>query len=119
MSRPQRGWGGYRHTAGRRAAGELPDLDPGEAIAELFKPRERRNQKRVARYLERLAVALDDQFGLEGWETHEDAAQACREALGGVRAAELAKRLGDGAHNVLQAAIALGYENDAETGKEA
>ncbi len=109
------GRGGYRHIVGRRA-GELPDPDPGEAIAELFKPQERRQQKRIARYLERLAVALDDQYGLEGWETHEDAAEACREALGGERAAELAQRLGDGAHNVLRAAVALGYE-DAGTGE--
>lgn len=109
------GRGGYRHTIGRRA-GELLNPDPGEAIAELFKPQERRQQKRVARYLERLAVALDDQHGLGGWETHEDAAEACREVLGGERAAELAQRLGDGAHNVLMAAVALGYE-DTETGE--
>lgn len=109
------GRGGYRHTVGRRT-GELPDPDPGEAIAELFKSQECRQQKRVARYLERLAVALDDQYGLEGWETHEDPAEACREVLG-VQATELAQRLGDGAHNVLMAAIALGYK-DAETGQE-
>jgi ParB-like chromosome segregation protein Spo0J len=107
------GRGGYRHIVGRKA-GELPDPASGEAIAELFKPQERRQQKRIARYLERLAVALEDQYGLEGWETHEDAADACREVLGGERAAELARRLGDGAHNVLMAAVALGYE-DTET----
>ncbi|MDP9455395.1 MAG: ParB N-terminal domain-containing protein [Actinomycetota bacterium] len=110
------GRGGYRYTVGRRA-GELPDPDPGAAIAELFKPQERRQQKRVAHYLERLAVALDDQYGLKGWETHDDAAEACREVLGGERADELARRLGDGAHNVLMAAVALGYDEDAETGE--
>ncbi len=109
------GRGGYRHTIERRA-GELPDSDPSEAITELFKPQERRQQKRIARYLERLAIALDDQYRLGGWETHEDAAEACRKALGGERAAELAQRLGNGAHNVLMAAVALGYE-DAETGE--
>lgn len=108
------GRGGYRHTVGRRAGG-LPEPDPGEVITELFKPQESRQQKRVARYLERLAVALDDQYGLKGWETHEDAAEACRKVLGG-GAAELAQRLGDGAHNVLMAAVALGYE-DAGTGE--
>ncbi len=106
------GRGGYRHTVGRRA-GELPDPGPGEALAKLFQPQERRQQKRLARYLERLAVALDDQYGLKGWETHEDAAEACREALGGERAADLARRLGDGAHNVLMAAVSLGYDEDA------
>ncbi len=109
------GRGGYRHTVGRRA-GDLPDPDPGVAIAELFKPQEHRQQKRVVRYLERLALALDDQYGLGGWETHEDAAEACRGVLG-ERAAELARRLGDGAHNVLMAAVALGYDEDAETGE--
>ncbi len=110
------GRGGYRHTVGRRT-GELPEPDPGEAISDLFKPQERRQQKRLVRYLERLAVALDDQYRLGGWETHEDAARACQEVLGGEGAAELAQHLGDGAHNVLMAAVALGYDEDAETGE--
>ncbi len=109
------GRGGYHHTAGRRV-GELPDPASGKAITDLFKPQERRQQKRIARYLERLATALDDQYGLKGWEAHEDAAEACREALGKEGAADLAQRLGDGAHNVLMAAVALGYE-DAGTGE--
>lgn len=107
------GHGGYVYRT-RREAGELSDTDPMEAIGDFFSSRERKRQRRIARYLERLAVALEDQHKLKGWETHEDAAKACRDALGEEAAAELAQELGVGAHNVLQVAIALGYENKEE-----
>ena len=103
------GQGGYVYSP-RREDGELPDADPVEAFTDLFTSRERRQHRRLARYLERLAVALDDQHKIKGWKTHEEAAKACRDTLGEERAAELAQELGTGAHNVLQAAIALGYD---------
>lgn len=105
------GQGGYVYRP-RREDGELPEPDPVEAIGDFFTSRGRRQQRRIARYLERLAVALEVQHKLNGWQTHEDAAKACREALGEERAAELAQELGGGAHNVLQAAIALGYDEE-------
>ena len=106
------GQGGYVHRP-RREEGELPEADPAEAIGDFFTSRERRQQRRVARYLERLSVALGDQHKLKGWDTNEDAAKACKAALDVDRVAELAEELGVGAHNVLQVAMALGYE-DAE-----
>ena len=106
------GQGGYLYKP-RRETGELPDADPAEAIGDFFISRERRQQRRVARYLERLSVALGDQHKLKGWDTNEDAAKACTAALDEDRVAELAQELGVGAHNVLEVAIALGYE-DAE-----
>jgi hypothetical protein len=107
------GHGGYVYRP-QRKAGELPETDPVEAIGDFLVKRERRQQRRIARYLEQLAVALEDQYKLNGWETHEDAASACRAALDEERVTELAQELGSGAHNVLQVAIALGYENTKE-----
>ena len=107
------GHGGYIYKA-QRKAGELPETDPVETIGDFFVKRERRQQRRIARYLEQLSVALEDQNKLKGWETHEDAAKACRAALDEERVAELAQELGVGTHNVLQVAIALGYEGDED-----
>ncbi len=107
------GQGGYVYTS-RRESGELPDADPMETIGDFFASRERRQQRRIARYLGRLSVALGDQHRLKGWETHEDAAEACRATLDDEQLAELAQQLGTGAHNVLQVAIALGYEDEEE-----
>jgi ParB-like chromosome segregation protein Spo0J len=103
------GQGGYVYRP-RREDGELPDADPVEALGDFFTSRERRQQRRIARYLERLSVALGDQHKLKGWETNEEAAKACRATLDDEQVAELAQELGSSAHNVLQVAIALGYE---------
>ncbi len=81
-----------------------------EAVGDFLVKRERRQQRRIARYLERLAVALEDQRRLKGWETNEEAAEACRETLGEEQAGELARELGSGARNVLRVAVALGYD---------
>jgi ParB-like chromosome segregation protein Spo0J len=116
------GRGGYSYTVGtneeKRQPGELPEASfeesVGEAVGGLFTSAERKRQRRFVRYLERLAVALDDQYDLKGWETHEEAARACRLVLGIERATELARELGDGASNVLQVAVALGYDDDAD-----
>lgn len=101
----------------RRQPGELPEASFEEAVGDvmsgIFTSAERKQQRRIARYLGRLAVALDDQHDLDGWETAEEAAQSCRLVLGDERASELAFLLGDGAYNILQAAIALGYEEDS------
>jgi len=103
------GQGGYLYRP-RRETGELPDADPVEALGDFFSSRERRQQRRIARYLERLAVALEDHHRLKGWETNDDAVKACRAALDRERLAELAQELGAGAHNVLRVAVALGYD---------
>lgn len=107
------GRGGYVYRP-RRKDGELPETDPVESLSDFLVKRERRQQRRIARYLDRLALALEDQYKLKGWETHEDAASACRAALDEERVAELSQELGSGAYNVLKVAIALGYDEAKE-----
>jgi hypothetical protein len=112
------GRGGYVYAVGtneeKRHPGELPDAGfeeaVGDAVSGIFTSSERKRQRRITRYLQKLATALEDQYELEGWKGADDAADACRLVLGEERAGELARRLGDGAYDVLQAAISLGYE---------
>ena len=60
-------------------------------------------------------MALDDQFAaLEGWNEPSEVAGACRLVLGADEAAALGADLGPAAHNVLQIAFALGYEEGRE-----
>jgi len=109
------GRGGYTYTTDRgqaRHKGELPEDE--ETFGErFFGARERRAQRRLARYFDRLAVALEDGYDLPGWETADDAAQACRLVFGDKEAAELGVRLGPAAENVVEVARALGYERPA------
>jgi hypothetical protein len=116
------GRGGYTYTVGtnakQRPAGTLPDAGLGErlggAVGRLFTPDERRQQRQIASYFKRLAVALEDGDDLDGWTTDEDAAAACRLVLGADPAAELGERLGRPARNVLNVAIALGHADDED-----
>lgn len=93
-----------------RPAGTLavPSLGEqlGSALGRLFTPAERMAQRRTAEYLQRLAVALDDQARLVGWA---DAPAACRAVLGSDRAAALGQRLGTTSEAVLAVAVGLGY----------
>jgi hypothetical protein len=90
-----------------RQPGELPaDREPLGAV---FSSKERREQRRLVRYFERLALALDDGEAFANWETSGDAAQACRAVLGEDEATELAERLAIGSRNVLDVAEELGY----------
>ncbi|MDP9359375.1 MAG: ParB/RepB/Spo0J family partition protein [Chloroflexota bacterium] len=96
-----------------RAPGVLPDEGLGErvsgAVGRVFTSEERRQQRQVASYFKRLAVALEDGDDLPGWETAPDAAEACRLVLGEEEAADLGERLGRTSRNVLDVAVALGY----------
>jgi len=111
------GAGGYTYAASSRAPsrqrGTLPEPGLGEilgdAVGRLFTPAERAEQKRVARYLERLAVALEDQAQLKGWTTPKEIAKACREALGPEKTTALGQRLGATSRIILDVARALGY----------
>ncbi len=115
------GRGGYTYTVGtnikQRPAGELPSEGVGarvtDVVGRVFTSEERRQQRQIASYFKRLAVALEDGDELEGWITDEDAADACRLALGD-DAASLGHRLGRPARNVLNVAIALGYDDDED-----
>jgi len=94
-----------------RQSGQLPaDKEP---LGALFTSKERREQRRLVRYFERLSVSLDDGDDFENWQTADDAAVACTAVLGAEDAAELAERLGRTATNVLDVAEALGYGSEA------
>lgn len=95
-----------------RQRGELPE-DQTTLTERLFTAKDRREQRGLARYVERLCVALDDQYGFASWEGASDAAEACRAVLGDEDAADLGRRLGPAARNVLDVALALGYEDGA------
>jgi len=108
--------------SGYTYSGALPQRQPGElplptlvdtvttALASVFSAEDRRDQRRIVSYLQRLATALEDHFDLEGWRTNPDAAEACQLVLGPERASELGARLGAAAVNILGVALCLGYE---------
>jgi len=86
-----------------------------ERIGDAFTPAERRNQREIARYLQKLADALEDQDKLTGFESIDSAADACRAVLGTEAARELADQLGWSAENILKIAETLGYQPDNQT----
>lgn len=114
------GRGGYTYTVGtnarQRPVGELPEAGIGErvngAMGRVFTSEERRRQRQVASYFKRLAVALEDGDDLPGWATASDAANACHLVLGDEASAQLGERLGRTSRNVLDVAIALGYDDE-------
>lgn len=100
----------------RRALGELPAEDGASALADLMtgliRPTEREHRK-VARYLERVCSALEDQEHVK-WPDAEHAASSVRHVLGDESAKELAEALGWYAGRVFDVACALGYSEDDE-----
>ena len=104
---------GRRYTpASIRQRGELP-ADDEPLGGRVCTADERRSQRAVTRFLERLSVALTDSFvAFKDCETPADVADACRLVLGEAEATELGADLGPSAYNVLQVAQALGYEVD-------
>ena len=102
---------GVRYTPSSiRLRGELP-ADEEPLGGRVCTADERRRQRTVSRYLERLSVSLADSFvAFEGWETPVEVAEACRLVLGEEEAIELGANLGPTANNVWEVAIALGYE---------
>jgi hypothetical protein len=99
-----------------RSAGELPEPGfgdlVGQTVGRLFTSEERRHQRQVTSYFKRLAVALEDGDDLAGWETPQEAAEACRLVLGEDAAADLRERLGRTSANVYDVARALGYADE-------
>jgi ParB-like chromosome segregation protein Spo0J len=102
------------HHESARRPGDLPEPTLTDALAHAISgalsSSDRRNQRSIVTYLQRLSIALEDQFDLDGWDTHEHAAEACRLVLGEEKAQELADRLGPCALNVYSLATELGYE---------
>jgi len=111
------GRGGYTYTPPRRP-GEMPDPGLAEIVSDtvgrLFTSAERVQQRQLANYLQRLGVALTDRQGMRGWTTAAEVAEACRLVLGGERAWSLAGVLGPASQQVIDVAVALGYEAPAE-----
>jgi hypothetical protein len=103
-------------TRSLRHPGTLPDEGIGErltaTVGGLFTSEERRRQRKLAVYFRRLVVAVEDGDDLAGWDTAENAAEACRLVLGHDAAADLGERLGRRCRNVLNVAIVLGYVDD-------
>ncbi len=89
-----RGGSTYRYPASRRP-GELPAPTAGESLgqlgAKLFSKPERARQRKIASYLNRLAVALEDQGDL--LEDAKVAAEALRLVLGAEEAEVLAEAI--------------------------
>ena len=103
----------YRVTepANKRDLGSLPALETslGDRVGSLLSSEQRRQQRLIAQYLQRLSVSLQDQDQLESWQTATDAVEACRAVLGEEKAGELAQMLGDYSLNVLEVARRLGH----------
>lgn len=95
----------------QREPGEMPAENAMARVAALVKPQG--GQRRIASYLQRLAVALNDQYELGAWQTAEGGASACRAVLGERDATELAWELGPAALNVVAVARRLGYDPSA------
>lgn len=102
---------GHVRTVAARQPGEMPLSDLGEDLANLADlvrgKRDRREQRRISSYLERIAIALDDQDRLPGWTSAAEAAAACRVRFSEDEVPELAERLGVGARRVLDVAVLL------------
>jgi hypothetical protein len=72
-------------------------------------------QRRIVRYLEKLADLLEEQDTLKGFQTIEDAATACSAVMDEEQSKELAERLGWSSGNIFEIARALGYRPEARS----
>lgn len=80
-----------------RQPGELPTQGLvqfiGDGLRGMVTDEQTRNQRKLVRYLQRLLVALEDQYEFTAWEKAENAAFACDMVLGPYDSAELVNRL--------------------------
>jgi ParB-like chromosome segregation protein Spo0J len=86
-----------------------------ELLDEIASKLDRSEQRRIVRYLLKLADALEDQNKLKGFETFEDAAKACCAVLGAEKSKDLGGRLGWSSGNVFEIALALGYRAEGQS----
>lgn len=99
----------------RRAAGELPTEESESLVNRLLSGDERRAQRQIVQYLQRLAVAFEDQDKFDHWGDASDAAEAVSAVLSADQVSELAENLGIYAVNVLDVAELLGYVSESES----
>jgi hypothetical protein len=97
--------------APKKAGGGTPLI---EVLGSAVTPGERADQRKLVRYFTELATMLAQQDDLPGFESIDDAVQACTAVLGEEKAAELAETLGWSSRNVLQIAQGLGFTEEAE-----
>lgn len=95
-----------------REMGAMPDAPLEPLFQRLFESKDRRAQRKLVSYFQRLALALGDGFEFENWATADEAADACRAVLSAEQSERLAKELGAAASNVLDVAFALGYSDE-------
>lgn len=111
------GKGGYTYTVGtnprQRQSGDLPPIGIGAQIGALFTPADRKRQRAVAQYLQRLALALDDRLAVGGWAGPREVANAVRLVLGDERAVALGGRLGEATGQIYAVALALGSTEES------
>lgn len=79
-----------------------------DVLVQAFTPAQRITQRNLVRYLERLADLLEEQDEMKGFETIDDAAEACRIVLGPEKAKAIGERLGWSSRNIILVAEALG-----------
>lgn len=116
------GKGGYTYAVGTNAKQRPPGALPepgfgdlvGQTVGRLFTSEERRQQRQITSYFKRLALALEDGDDLDAWATATDAADACRLVLGSDAASDLGTQIGRTSRNVLDVAVALGYDDGDE-----
>lgn len=97
---------GRHYSVPERKPGELPDKSVGQLVGDgvkgLFDPKEVREMRETARYLQRLKIALADARELPGWRSPAAAAAACVETLGVEKARRLADELAPHLINILE-----------------
>lgn len=98
----------YRASQDQEPARQQGRMSLTEALASMFTPAERRTQRKLVRYFERVADLLEEQENLDGFGTIRAVADACRAVLGDEKAEALAGRLGWSSRNVTAVAEALG-----------
>lgn len=114
------GRGGYAYRETGRALGELPEPSVGESLGAvataLVSGSERAKQRKWVAYLQRVGIALRDQYALPDWDdaSIDDIANACHLVLGDDKALTLARHLGPSAGNLVRLAQRLD-DNPSET----
>jgi ParB-like chromosome segregation protein Spo0J len=86
-----------------------------EFVENIVSRLDQNEQRRIVRYLQKLADLLEEQDTLKAFQTIKDAATACCVILGEENSKELAERLGWSSGNVLEIARALGYRPEAQS----
>jgi hypothetical protein len=112
------GRGGYVYRDTTRELGEMPEESLGERAGNLatrmLSGPERLRQRTITSYLRRVTTAISDKASLPDWTDPREAIAACTAVLGVEKASEQGVNLGSGAASLLEVALGLGYNPDAD-----